>query len=146
MKNIRFDFTCSRQVPLYAHLCNQYLNYDALNISIGCDGQQDFGQHSYFIEAQGEQTQLEQLADAIAADFLISAWLIDSGIKVIGEPQGGKTLLPYSQSGSSPAIAPFCQQCYPLIGDNQSGEVWLAGFSLPLLQGRNTINASAKKP
>ena len=97
-----------------------------------------------FIEAQGEQTQLEQLADAIAADFLISAWLIDSGIKVIDEPQGGKTIVPYLQSGSSPAIAPFCQQCYPLIGDNQSAKFGFAGFSLPLLQGRNTINASAK--
>ncbi|GMA81824.1 hypothetical protein GCM10025855_13570 [Shewanella glacialipiscicola] len=93
MKNIRFDFTCSRQVPLYAHLCNQYLNYDALNINIGCDGQNNVGQHNYFIEALGEQAQLEQLADAIATDFLISAWLIDSSIKVIDEHQGVK---PYS--------------------------------------------------
>jgi hypothetical protein len=144
MKNIRFDFTCSRQVPLYAHLCNQYLNYDALNISIGCDGQHDFGQHSYFIEAQGEQTQLEQLADAIAADFLISAWLIDSGIKVIDEPQGGKTLLPYSQSGSSPAIAPFCQQCYPLIGDNQSAKFGLLDLACPCCKGETQLTPAQK--
>ena len=120
MKNIRFDFTCSRQVPLYAHLCNQYLNYDALNINIGCDGQNNVGQHNYFIEALGEQAQLEQLADAIATDFLISAWLIDSSIKVIDEHQGGKTLLNYPQSDCNQALTPFCQQCYPLIGDNQS--------------------------
>ncbi|MDR9767267.1 NiFe hydrogenase [Shewanella baltica] len=144
MKDIRFDFTCSRQVPLYAHLCNQYLNYDALNISIGCDGQQDFGQHSYFIEAQGGQTQLEQLADAIAADFLISAWLIDSGIKVIDEPQGGKTLLPYSQSGSSPAIAPFCQQCYPLIGDNQSAKFGMLDLACPCCKGETQLTPVQK--
>lgn len=144
MKNIRFDFTCSRQVPLYAHLCNQYLNYYALNISIGCDGLHDFGQHSYFIEAQGEQTQLEQLADAIAADFLISAWLIDSGIKVIDEPQGGKTLLPYSQSGSSPAIAPFCQQCYPLIGDNQSAKFGALDLACPCCKGETQLTPAQK--
>ncbi|WAL77224.1 NiFe hydrogenase [Shewanella sp. DAU305] len=144
MKNIRFDFTCSRQVPLYTHLCNQYLNYDALNISIGCDGQQDFGQHSYFIEAQGEQTQLEQLADAIAADFLISAWLIDSSINAIDEPQGSKTLLPYSQSGSSPAIAPFCQQCYPLIGDNQSAKFGMLDLACPCCKGETQLTPAQK--
>lgn len=144
MKNIRFDFTCSRQVPLYAHLCNQYLNYDALNISIGCDGQHDFGQHSYFIEAQGEQTQLEQLADAIAADFLISAWLIDSSIKAIDEPQGGKTLLPFPQSGSSPAIVPFCQHCYPLIGDNQSAKFGTLDLICPCCKGETQLTPAQK--
>ncbi|MGL5048658.1 MAG: NiFe hydrogenase, partial [Shewanella sp.] len=144
MKNIRFDFTCSRQVPLYAHLCNQYLNYDALNISIGCDGQDEFGQQSYFIEAQGEQTQLEQLADAIAADFLISVWLIDSGIKAIDEPQGSKTLLPYSQSDSSPAITPFCQLCYPLIGDNQSAKFGMLDLACPCCKGETQLTSAQK--
>ncbi|MGL4835657.1 MAG: NiFe hydrogenase, partial [Shewanella sp.] len=79
MKNIRFDFICAREVPFYAHLCNQYLHDETLKITIGCDAQHPFGTLRYFIEAQGEQAQLEQLADAIAADFLLSAWLIDSG-------------------------------------------------------------------
>ncbi|HAY93559.1 NiFe hydrogenase [Shewanella sp.] len=153
MKNIRFDFTCSRQVPLYAHLCNQYLNYDELNISIGCDGQHssgqysgqhDFGPQSYFIEAQGEQNQLEQLADAIAADFLISAWLIDSSIKVIDEPQGSKTLLPFPQSGSSPAIVPFCQHCYPLIGDNQSAKFGTLDLICPCCKGETQLTSAQK--
>ena len=153
MKIIRFDFTCSRQVPLYAHLCNQYLNYDELNISIGCDGQHssgqysgqhDFGPQSYFIEAQGEQNQLEQLADAIAADFLISAWLIDSSIKVIDEPQGSKTLLPFPQSGSSPAIVPFCQHCYPLIGDNQSAKFGTLDLICPCCKGETQLTSAQK--
>lgn len=135
MKNIRFDFTCSRQVPLYAHLCNQYLNYDALNITIGCDNQNHFGSQTYFIEAQGEQTQLEQLADAIAADFLISAWLIDSGIKVINESTGHKTLLPClyatpSSTNTTRAIAPFVSNathCSVIISQlNLASLTWLA--------------------
>lgn len=110
---------------MYAHLCNQYLNYDALNISIGCDNQNDFGPQTYFIEAQGEQIQLEQLADAIAADFLISVWLVDSGIKVIDEPQGQRTLLevvPTEATQADQSVAAFCQQCYPLFGDNQAAQ------------------------
>ncbi|PIW59577.1 NiFe hydrogenase [Shewanella sp. CG12_big_fil_rev_8_21_14_0_65_47_15] len=149
MKNIRFDFTCSRQVPLYAHLCNQYLNYDALNINIGCDaqhhlGQDDFGPITYFIEAKGEQAQLEQLADAIAADFLISTWLIDSGINVIDEPQGSKILLPYSQSDSHHAIAAFCQQCYPLIGDNQSAKFGTLDLVCPCCHGEMQLTPAQK--
>lgn len=149
MKNIRFDFTCSRQVPLYTHLCNQYLNYDALNITIGSEAlhhlcQDDLGPITYFIEAKGEQAQLEQLADAIAADFLISTWLIDSGIKVIDEPQGSKTLLPYSQSTANLAIAPFCQQCYPLIGDNQSAKFGALDLVCPCCHGEMQLTPAQK--
>lgn len=149
MKNIRFDFTCSRQVPLYAHLCNQYLNYDALNITIGCDNQNHFGSQTYFIEAQGEQAQLEQLADAIAADFLISAWLIDSGIKVINESTGRKTLLPClhatpSSTNTTQAIAPFCQQCYPRLGDNQSTQFGMIDLACPCCKGENLLTTEQK--
>lgn len=144
MKNIRFDFTCSRQVPLYAHLCNQYLHYDALNINIGCDGQNNVGQHSYFIEALGEQAQLEQLADAIATDFLISAWLIDSSIKVIDEHQGSKTLLSYPQSDSNQALTPFCQHCYPLIGDNQSAKFGALDLACPYCKGETLLTPAQK--
>lgn len=149
MKNIKFDFTCSRQVPLYAHLCNQYLNYDVLNIHIGCDAphhfsQDDLGPITYFIEAKGEQVQLEQLADAIAADFLISTWLIDSRISVIDEPQGSKILLPYSQSEAIHAIAPFCQQCYPLIGDNQSAKFGTIDLVCSCCHGEKQLTPAQK--
>ncbi|MGL5359037.1 MAG: NiFe hydrogenase, partial [Shewanella sp.] len=127
MKHIRFDFTCARAVPFYAHLCNQYLHVDALEITIGCDGSEPFGTQRYFIEAKGEQAELEQLADAIAADFLLSAWLIDSRIQVIHSPAGSKALLETPLANS--AGVPFCQQCYPHFGDNQAakfGELTLA--------------------
>ncbi|CAD6365065.1 hypothetical protein SHEWT2_03155 [Shewanella hafniensis] len=134
---------------MYAHLCNQYLNYDALNITIGCDNQNHFGSQTYFIEAQGEQAQLEQLADAIAADFLISAWLIDSGIKVINESTGQKTLLPClyatpSSTNTTRAIAPFCQQCYPLLGDNQSAQFGIIDLACPCCKGENLLTTEQK--
>lgn len=147
MKNIRFDFTCSRQVPLYAHLCNQYLNYDELNISIGCESQNDFGPQTYFIEAQGEQTQLEKLADAIAADFLISVWLVDSGIKVIDEPQGQRTLLEVLPTEATPAdksVAAFCQQCYPLFGDNQAAQFGEIDLTCPCCHGEQRLTSAQK--
>lgn len=143
MKNIRFDFTCSRQVPLYAHLCNQYLNYDALNISIGCDSQ-DFGPQRYFIEAQGEQGPLEQLADAIAADFLMSVWLVDSSIKVIDEPQGQRTLLETHSSQTDQSIAAFCQQCYPLFGDNQAAQFGAIDLTCSCCHGETRLSAAQK--
>ncbi len=109
MKNIRFEFTCSRQVPLYAHLCNQYLNHDQLNITVG------YQEQVYFIEAQGELKELESLADAIAQDFLISVWLTDSRISLIDSRMGSHQLLPDAKVEQE-----FCQQCLPLFGDNQS--------------------------
>lgn len=163
MKNIRFDFTCSRQVPLYAHLCNQYLNYDALNISIGCDNQAGFGPKIYFIEAQGKQAQLEQLADAIAADFLISVWLVDSTISVIDTHKGQRTLLDVPSqylplpalspqtiapqtgtltaecTGSDRAVAAFCQQCYPQFGDNQAAHFGNIALPCPCCHGQTRL-------
>jgi len=109
MKNIRFEFTCSRQVPLYAHLCNQYLNHDQLNITVG------YKEQVYFIEAEGELKELESLADAIAQDFLISVWLTDSRISLIDSRMGSLQLLPDAKVEQE-----FCQQCLPLFGDNQS--------------------------
>ena len=144
MKNIRFDFTCSRQVPLYAHLCNQYLNYDALNISIGCDNHNDFGPQTYFIEAQGEQAPLEQLADAIAADFLMSVWLVDSGIKVIDEPQGQRTLLETHDPQMDKSVAAFCQQCYPLFGDNQAAQFGAIDLTCSCCHGETRLTPAQK--
>lgn len=144
MKHIRFDFTCSRQVPFYAHLCNQYLNYDELKINIGYNSQDDFSLHCYFIEAQGEQAQLEQLADAIAADFLISTWLIDSSIKVIDQSQGNKTLIEYSQPTLNQGGVPFCQRCYPHIGDNQSVKFGTLALTCPCCHGETLLTAAQK--
>lgn len=154
MKNIRFDFICAREVPFYAHLCNQYLHDETLKITIGCDAQHPFGTLRYFIEAQGEQAQLEQLADAIAADFLLSAWLIDSGIKAIDTPQGSKALLhtpalppplaSHPAVNSSVAGVPFCQQCYPLIGDNQAAKFGQLDLACPCCHGELLLTPAQK--
>ncbi|MCG9746280.1 NiFe hydrogenase [Shewanella sp. Isolate8] len=109
MKTIKFEFTCSRQVPLYAHLCNRYLNYGELNIHIGYQG------GAYFIEAEGKQSELETLADEIAQDFLISVWLTDSRIALVDAPSGSTEPL-----ATQPLTQEFCQQCAPHFGDNQA--------------------------
>ncbi|QFU22565.1 NiFe hydrogenase [Shewanella eurypsychrophilus] len=109
MKMIKFEFTCSRPVALYAHLCNQYLNHSELDITVGCI------KNCYFIEAQGQIQQLEDLADAIAHDFLISVWLVDSQIILIESRLGNYQLLDNAEVRQE-----FCQQCFPQFGDNQS--------------------------
>ncbi len=111
MKMIKFEFTCSRPVALYAHLCNQYLNHRELDITVG------FLDNAYFIEAEGHLHQLEELADAIAHDFLISVWLIDSQICIIESRTGSHQLLDNAEIKQE-----FCQQCYPEFGDNQSAK------------------------
>ncbi|QYK02978.1 NiFe hydrogenase [Shewanella psychrotolerans] len=118
MKTIKFEFTCSRQVPLYAYLCNQYLNYNSLNITVS------YQQGCYTIEADGEQADLESLADAIADDFLISVWLTDSRIALVDKTIGSKKELQNAAIEQE-----FCQRCAPLFGDNQStqfGDIALA--------------------
>ncbi|WP_394229469.1 Kae1-like domain-containing protein [Shewanella colwelliana] len=129
MKIIKFEFTCSRQVPLYAHLCNQYLNYAELNINIG------YQQGCYFIEAEGKQSQLEILADAIAQDFLISVWLTDSRIALVDTPQGEKKIL---EDGA--IEQEFCQQCAPIIGDNQSADFGQLSLPCSCCHGEQRIN------
>ncbi|WP_025820303.1 hypothetical protein [Shewanella marina] len=109
MKLIRFEFTCARQVPFYAHLCNQYLAYPDAEISIG------YLHNCYFIEALGNQATLEFLADKIAQEFLVSSWLTDSKITLIEQRAGSTTPL---QHGA--VELEFCQQCHDHFADNQS--------------------------
>lgn len=129
MKIIRFEFTCSRPVPLYAHLCNQYLNYAELTIKVG------YQKGCYFIEAEGKQPQLETLADAIAHDFLISVWLTDSRIALIDSPSGSSHPL---KGGA--ITQEFCQQCTPQFGDNQSPQFGDLGLVCDCCHGERSIN------
>lgn len=131
MKNIRFEFNCTRDVPFYAHLCNQYLQNEQYDVTIG---KQD---HLYYIEAQGEQPQLEQLADAIANDFLISTWLVKPQIKAIESPIGSKKLLPLDHLELE-----YCQHCQPLLGDNQAKHFGDIGFNCPCCQAHTRISAA----
>ncbi|MEI6859235.1 MAG: NiFe hydrogenase [Shewanella sp.] len=109
MRNIKFEFSCSRPVPLYAHLCNQYLHRGSLDIKIG------FHNLTYFIEAKGDLHSLEVLADSIAQDFLISVWLIDAKITLLESSMGTSKHLDNAKIEQE-----FCQQCVPQFGDNQS--------------------------
>lgn len=115
MKLIQFSFTCSRPVPFYAQLCNDYLANQQVEITIAYD------KNRYLIEAVGTQPQLEALADQISKDFLLSIWLIDSSIKEIRHREG--RIVPLITPAHN---LPFCSYCEPALGDNQSelfGEV-----------------------
>ncbi|MGB6137064.1 MAG: NiFe hydrogenase [Shewanella sp.] len=115
--NIRFNFVCQKPVPLYAHLCNQYLHLDKLNISIGRESNVDTGAVCYFIEACAPQAELEQLADDIAADFLLSVWLQQTEIKRIDTKSGSTNAFSVKHHKGLPLY--FCQHCQPQFGDNQ---------------------------
>ncbi|GGQ07298.1 NiFe hydrogenase [Shewanella litoralis] len=117
MHNIRFDFVCQRPVPLYAHLCNDYLQRTELAISIGMEHRQDSGGICYFIEACAQQAELETLADDIASDFLLSVWLQKTEIKRIEAKTGQTKPFDVKQHQGLPLY--FCQHCQPQFGDNQ---------------------------
>jgi hypothetical protein len=129
MKLLRFEFDCSKQVPWYGYLCNQYLNYQKLNLTIGLlairhQADSHLEQQKkpvitwrYLLEAEGEQAQLEQLAEQIAADFLISVNLLDSRILLATERLGDNKPIDVTA-----AQLPFCQHCQPRLGDNQHAD------------------------
>ncbi|MCL1104560.1 NiFe hydrogenase [Shewanella algicola] len=114
---IRFNFVCQRPVPLYTHLCNQYLHLDKLNISIGREQNADTGAICYFIEACAPQAELEELADNIAEDFLLSVWLQHTEIKRIDTKTGSTNAFVVKHHKGLPLS--FCQHCQPQFGDNQ---------------------------
>ncbi|MCL1048216.1 NiFe hydrogenase [Shewanella abyssi] len=129
MKNIRFEFDCQREVPFYGHLCNQYLLNDQYDVTIGQTG------NNYFIEAKGEQPALEQLADAIAEDFLISSWLIKPNISLIVTPIGNNKLLQHT-----PLVQEYCQHCQPQFGDNQARHFGQLDYVCPCCQAEKRLN------
>ncbi|ABV87349.1 hypothetical protein [Shewanella pealeana] len=130
MKNIRFEFNCTREVPFYAHLCNQYLQNEQYDVTIGKND------NLYYIEAKGEQSQLEALADAIANDFLISTWLVKPQISAIETPCGTKKLLETTELELE-----YCQHCQPQLGDNQAAHFGEIGFNCPCCMAHTRISA-----
>ncbi|GIU11084.1 MULTISPECIES: NiFe hydrogenase [unclassified Shewanella] len=130
MKNIRFEFNCTRDVPFYAHLCNQYLQNDQYDVTIGKND------NLYYIEAKGEQAQLETLADAIANDFLISTWLVKPQITAIDIPIGTRKLLETTELDLE-----YCQHCQPQLGDNQAAHFGEIDFKCPCCMAHTRISA-----
>ena len=113
---IQFEFICLKSVPLYEHLCQLYARSTEISINFGIVTDEQQHVH-YFIEAYAEQAELEHLADKIAADFLLSVWLIDTNIQRMSEAQFPISAI---QEQTRPAPLLFCQHCQPLFGDNQS--------------------------
>lgn len=130
MRMIRFEFTCSRPVPLYAHLCNQYLQLGTLDIKIG------FHDLTYFIEAEGDLKSLGDLADKIAQDFLISVWLIDPKISLVDKPFGGNKPLT-----NAAVEQEFCQKCVPQFGDSHASHFGDIALHCDCCQGHTRLEA-----
>ena len=131
MRNIRFEFTCSRPVPLYAYLCNQYLQLNTLAIKIGIN------KLTYFIEAKGDLEALSELADNIAQDFLLSVWLIDPKILQIDSQMGSRKQLKDAKIEQE-----FCQQCVPRFGDNQSAQFGDISLHCECCQGSTRLQTT----
>ncbi|MCH1923750.1 NiFe hydrogenase [Shewanella sp. C32] len=145
MKLLRFEFDCSRQVPWYGHLCNQYLNYQPLTLTVGLQAVQVQGDAAlqqlpitwrYFIEAEGEQAPLEALANALAQDFLISTYLLESRIIPIEQRLGSDKPL-----ADNDATLAFCQHCQPQFGDNQHANFATLNLPCTHCHGDAAINA-----
>lgn len=131
MKLIQFSFTCSRPVPFYAQLCNDYLANQQVEITI------DYNKNRYLIEAVGTQSQLEALADQIAKDFLLSIWLIDSSIKEIRHREG--RIVPLITASHH---LPFCSYCEPAFGDNQSELFGEVAITCSHCHGETSVDAT----
>ncbi|MEC6814754.1 hypothetical protein VXS05_06745 [Photobacterium toruni] len=131
MKLIQFSFTCSRPVPFYAQLCNDYLANQQVEITIAYD------KNRYLIEAVGTQPQLEALADQISKDFLLSIWLIDSSIKEIRHREG--RIVPLITTAHN---LPFCSYCEPTLGDNQSELFGEVDITCSHCHGENLVDPS----
>lgn len=131
MKLLRFSFACSRKVAVYAQMCNRYLDYAPLWITIGwCNG-------CFFLEAKGEQAELETLAAAIGKDFLYSVWMTDARIEAVDSRIGGRIPLK-----TRTVIGPFCQHCHPLFADNQSPQFGQTDLVCPVCHGEQHPSAA----
>ncbi|QSX32032.1 NiFe hydrogenase [Shewanella avicenniae] len=90
----------------------------------------------YFIEAEGEQANLEALANSLAQDFLLSTYLLDSRIIAVKQRQGtDKPLM------GEPASLPFCQHCQPQFGDNMHPHFGQLTLACDHCHGADAINA-----
>ncbi|WP_108946485.1 Kae1-like domain-containing protein [Shewanella halifaxensis] len=138
MKKIRFEFNCTRDVPFYAHLCDQYLLKPDYNIAIGRE------QNSYYLEAEGEQVILEQLADEVANDFLLSVCLTKPNIKLVDDFSGSKTPFNIKGLATSNLGLEYCQHCQPKFADNQSAQFGEIDLACPCCQSHLRITKAEK--
>ncbi|MBB1438549.1 NiFe hydrogenase [Shewanella sp. SG41-4] len=143
MHNIRFDFICQRHVPLYEHLCNQYLERSEFNISIGAETEPQTSKIRYFIEAFATQAQLEALADEIASDFLLSVWLLETHIERIDRHSGQRKPFKIKPLHSGLPLF-FCQHCQPQFGDNQHASFGSINLQCHHCMGHEKLSSDEK--
>ncbi|MCL1137387.1 NiFe hydrogenase [Shewanella pneumatophori] len=138
MKKIRFEFNCTRDVPFYAHLCDQYLLKPDYDIAIGRE------ENRYYLEAEGEQGKLEKLADEVANDFLLSVCLTKPDIKLVDDFRGSKTPLKNNNLISTNLGLEYCQHCQPKFADNQSAQFGEIDLACPCCQSHLRITDAEK--
>ncbi|SHH74169.1 Kae1-like domain-containing protein [Ferrimonas marina] len=118
---LRFNFNTAQQVPIYARLCNQFLQHPLVMTIAETE-------RGYALEAEGDEAQLSQLAELIGNAFPVSCWLIDSGIEAIDQFDGDALAL-----NEGKLDLPYCRHCQdqPLQGcrhcDSSSDDHWLQG-------------------
>ncbi|WP_028115086.1 hypothetical protein [Ferrimonas senticii] len=96
---LRFNFATARPVAHYARLCNQFLQHPNVKAIRHND-------QGYAIEAEGEQPQLEQLADLLAATLPLSCWSTGTSTEAIEQFSGEAQELPYQYSDIA-----YCRHC-----------------------------------
>ncbi|QIR15397.1 NiFe hydrogenase [Shewanella aestuarii] len=139
---IQFEFICSQPVALYGHLCHQYVDRKAIDIRAAQFTDEQHNTH-YLLEAFAEQAQLEQLAEEIAEDFLLSVWLIDTRIQRVEHKQYPQSSL--SLTKPTPyAPLPYCQHCQPLFGDNQSQQFANINLACSHCHGETKLSVAQK--
>ncbi|GIU53045.1 hypothetical protein [Shewanella sp. KT0246] len=120
MPKICFNFHCYRDIPLYADLCNLYLADNRFDFTIGHLINHDqktkhaqFEQvHTYFLEVEGLEAELGDLADEIATKFLYSIWLKSAEVITIEHRLGTKNCLQHHVVNQR-----FCSECEPKLSD-----------------------------
>ncbi|GLP95611.1 hypothetical protein [Paraferrimonas sedimenticola] len=99
MNKLRFEFDCQRPVASYQQALNQALKHP-LVVGISHDHNQ------YAVEAQGDKTELGQLADELGAKLPLSCWLKRAQIKAIDTITTQSSPLPQATSEAA-----FCPDC-----------------------------------
>ena len=109
---IRFNFFCHQPVPFYDTLCDQFAHDHALVQRHG------YHDHAYYLEAEGQQTELEALAEKVAIDFPVSIYLKEANIVEIENFSPISTSL--SALSNTSTEQAYCNHCLTQVASHQS--------------------------
>ena len=137
VKQVRFEFDTSRQVPFY-HTTLSRLAFESGFKAMALEAGVSKLEHGYryWLSAQGEQAELGTFADTLAQAFPLSCFLLDA--RVCAADDEAKESLQfqteYAQALDEPKLA-FCGHCYPRFGDNQSPDFGKLDWVCPHCHG-----------